>query len=205
MSLFGSIFGDAKDGPTGVQKRSIEQQSKAAQYMFNASQPVIDSLSSRYAQFLQGNGDLTQSPVYNAQYDSLKNNAESDYGRARQNIMSSVQPGGALTSALASLDRQKAGQMVSGKSQLMSDLYNQEMSRAFAFGTGQAPVALGALGQSAQIASSMAAAQGQQQSQSAQGLGYAAGQYLGRNNSSTSGSKDNDDTSSIASWFGQGS
>lgn len=126
--------------------------------------------------------DVTSSP----QYASLKDAIDRQFSMARSNILATTPSGGALTRSLSNLEGTRAGSMAAG----YGGLADQEMSRAFALGTGQTPVALGGIGSAAGIQGQLAAAQAAQQGQAMQGLGYGIGNAMGRKGStSNAGSK----------------
>jgi len=123
--------------------------------------------------------DVTGTP----QYAALKDQTEQQYGQAKNNLLETVQPGGSLTNALSGLERARASSLVQGA----GDISNQELSRAFAFGTGQAPVGLGGMGNAAQVAAYSSAMAGQQQAASNRMLGNAIGNYMSRGNQPSGG------------------
>lgn len=168
MSLFGKVFGDSKDADPAEASNKLAW---IAERQLNEAQPIKNALLGRSAQFLGGGGDLYGTPSFQA----LKSATDTQFNTARNNIMSRLPQGGALLESLADLEGQKASSLSQG----YGNLYENELSRAFALGTGQAPVAMNALGQAAGISGQIANAQSQQQAAMTQGLGYAAGSYLG--------------------------
>lgn len=126
------------------------------------------------------------------QFASLKDAIDRQFSMAKKNLLGTTPAGGALTSSLANLEGQRAGNMASG----FGDLAEREMARAFALGTGQTPIALSGLGSAAGSLGQIQAAQAQQQSATTQALGYGAGRLMASNKggsaaagSSSAGSK----------------
>jgi len=189
MSLLGSVFGDAKDGPDKQTRNLGAQQEQQLGFLMGQTNPVFAGLSSRYQNFLNGGLDVTGMP----QYAALKDSAEQQYGQAKDNLLSTVQPGGNLTNALAGLERGRASTMTQG----VGDLANQEMARTFGFATGQTPVSLGGLNSAYNTAAYSSAAAGAQQGAANRQLGSAIGNYLSRSNTST-GSKGSGSNASSA-------
>lgn len=187
-SLFGSIFGTGKDQSKSA-NRAQDAQAQVARMMYDVSRPVVAGLGTTFENFLSAEGDMRKDPIFQNQYGAMRNDIEDQYGVAKQNIIANTPGGGGLAANLAGLENQRARSLGLGAAGLANDLYNQQMSRAFAFGTGTAPVALGGFGNLASTAGGLQAAQAQQAGSTAQGLGYAAGQYLGRGSNSKSGSQ----------------
>lgn len=175
-SLGGLIFGRGKDVDA---TRSADKLSKLSRQLFSESDPLRRQLLSRSENFLGGGLDVTQTP----QYAALKGASDAQFGNARNNIIANSPAGGNILDALANMESQKAGYLSSG----VGSIAENEMARAFALGTGQAPVALSGLGTAAGIQGQIGAAQSQQQSSALAGLGQGYGSYLGRNAGAKSG------------------
>ena len=139
-----------------------------ARQLFAETDPLRKGLISQSEDFLKGNRDVYGTPAYGA----LKQGAESQYGRARQNILQNTPGGGALTSALAGNEYAKAGTLTQGA----GALYGDELNRATSLATG-APLtgALGGLGTAGSIQAQLAQAQATQNAASKQALGQGAG------------------------------
>ena len=167
MSLFGKVFGDSKDTDPG---EGANRLAWIAEQQLQQAQPIKNLLLDRSKAFLGGGGDLYGTPSFQA----LKSASDTQFNTARSNIMSSLPQGGALLESLANLEGQKASNLTQG----YGNLYENELSRAFALGTGGTPVAMNALGQAAGVGGQIAQAQAQQQSAMTAGLGYAGGRYL---------------------------
>ena len=157
----GSNKGDLLGGAGG---NDLAGMSRA---LFKETDPLRKSLISRSESFLQ-NGDVTQNPAYAA----LKQGAEQQFGRAKQNILASTPTGGALTSALAGNEYQKAANLTQG----MGGLYNQEMSRAMNLAAGTPlTAAFGGMSSAAQLQGQLAQAQASQDAAQKGALGQGAG------------------------------
>jgi hypothetical protein len=168
MSLFGKVFGDSKDADPGEGANKLAW---IAEQQLQQAQPIKNALIDRSKAFLGGGGDLYGTPSFQA----LKSASDTQFKTARNNVMSSLPQGGALLESLANLEGQKASNLTQG----YGNLYENELSRAFALGTGGTPVAMNALGQAAGVSGQLAQAQSQQNQAMNQSLGYAAGSYLG--------------------------
>ncbi|MDD5189446.1 MAG: hypothetical protein PHE50_00205 [Dehalococcoidales bacterium] len=181
MSLFGKVFGKSKDSDPNA---GINSQLAALQPLMQVevdrarrtealANPLRESLFGRSQNFLGGGLDVTQTPSYAA----LKNQAENQFSLARDNALSSLPQGGALYSALTGLEGQKASNLT----QAQGGLYENELARAFALGTGQAPTFAGTQGLTSLAASGapLAAQQNAQAFQALGGLGSGIGKYLG--------------------------
>ena len=115
--------------------------------------------------------DVTQSPMY----QSVKNAAETQYGRARQDILASTPAGGALYGNLANLDLSKADLLTQQTGALAQD----ELNRAFSLATGMPMQAMSGLGNAGLIQAQMANQEAQRNASAKQGLGQAAGTAIG--------------------------
>ena len=215
MSLFGSVFGDAKDTDTSTAPNELARISRD---LFNQGGGLREALFKQYEGFLGSSGGVssnlkppeeffggienprTRNPNYESelaafnsatasapgatspffdvsrfpQYAALKNATEAQYGRARDATIGTTPSGGALSSALANLEGQRANTLVQGT----GDIANQEMARAFALATGTTPVALSGLGSAAGSLSNLGAAQAQQQASALQGIGAGVGSQI---------------------------
>lgn len=115
--------------------------------------------------------DVTQSPMFG----TLKNAIESQYGRARENVISSTPAGGGLVSALSNLERGRADALTTGIGGLAQD----ELNRAFSLATGGMQSGFGGLSNAANIQAQLAAADAQRNSAAKSGLGSAIGTGVG--------------------------
>lgn len=169
--LSGDIFGQGKHAdPT----QASNQLAAISQRVLDEAAPLKNALMSRYLNFAESGFDPAQLP----QYGSLKNSVDQQYGRARENILSSTPSGGGLISALSNLEGQRAGSLATG----LGGLADNEMARALGLATGQQPAALGGLSSAAQSQGNIALAQSQQAAGNAQAIGGALGSYFGSKN-----------------------
>ena len=152
----------------------------------NSSSSAFSPAQEERLKFLQGlpeqgsgGSGLSQSPMYRA----LKGASESQFNRARENILATTPRGGGLLDALSNLEGQKASTMTQG----VGGLAENEMARAFALATGTTPTALGGLGSASSSLANIGAAQSAQQGQVLQGLGYGAGSYLASGKGASAG------------------
>jgi hypothetical protein len=136
---------------------------------YNQTDPIRKSLIDRSTNFLSGNLDVTQSPIYG----SLKAANDAQFKTAKDNALSMLPGGGGLTAALVDLEGQKASNMTSA----IGSLANDELGRAYGFANPQ--TSLAGLGGAAQIQSQQATAQAQQRAAAKQGIGSGIGAILG--------------------------
>lgn len=111
--------------------------------------------------------DVTQSPMYGA----LKHAADAQYRLAKNNLIATAPPGGALTSGLANLGASRASAMTTAIGGLAQD----ELSRAYGLATGGAQTGASGLSSAAGIQAQIAAANAQRQGMAKQGLGAGLG------------------------------
>ena len=172
-ALQGAAVGSSLGGGGGgYQSPSGDLLSQISADYYNKSAPLREKLLNQSNAFMSGNYDVTQSPVYGA----LKNTIESQYGRARENVLSSVPTGGALSGALTGLEAQRAGNLTSA----VGGLAEQEMNRAAALGSGSFQQASAGLGAAGGIQGQLSLAQSQQKAQAMSGLGSGLGYKIGR-------------------------
>ena len=165
-SMFDSFNPSNKSGQVG-ESQGANELAGMAKKLFAETDPLRQSLIQRSSDFLS-TGDVTQNPAYGA----LKQGAEQQFGRARQNILANTPTGGALDAALAGNEYAKASQLTQG----MGGLYNQEMARAMQLGAGTPlTAAFGGLGTAGSIQAQMAAAQAQADAAAKSGKGQGAG------------------------------
>ena len=118
-----------------------------------------------------GRLDVTQSPMFGA----LKTGAESQFGRARENILSTIPRGGQLLDALSGLETDKARFMTGAIGGLAQD----ELNRALQLlGIGDSS-AFGGTTNAANLLTQLQAAQAQRRSAADQALGSGIGTLLG--------------------------
>lgn len=177
-SLGGAIFGKSKDDTSGGDAQ--KNLSRLSQILFKESTPLRREFLDRGMNAVSGNLDVTNLPGYAA----LKDATDIQFKRARDNIIASSGAGGGLSDLLANAEMAKA----SGMAQGTAGLYSDELARAFAQATGTAPTALSGMSNSANALSQIQSAQMGQNAAAAQGLGMAAGRYMGSKSGSSAGS-----------------
>lgn len=121
--------------------------------------------------------DVTGTPTFAA----YKNVADRSFQRARNNALSSIAPGGSLTSALVNLEGQRADNLTQGA----GNIYDAELARAMTLATGQTGVAMGGLGQAANAQALNAQAAAQQSAGKSGALGTGLGAYMGQKKPTT--------------------
>ena len=166
-------MGDVKGGG-GAEKSArnlIRAQSSWAHELFGDTRGIRSGLFDRSEDFLGGGMDVRETPAYEA----LKLSADSGFNQAKDNLIARFAPGGGLIDAVTDLEAQRANTLTQGAGQI----YDQEIARAIALGTGVTGQSLGALGNATQAQMGIAQSQAQQNAAGKGALGSAAGMYLG--------------------------
>lgn len=163
--------------PLGVRAKQNPQENEAAnelaavsRALFQQTEPVRKELVGRSTQFLDGNLDVTASPMY----ASLKNAVDTQFQRARGNTIASTAAGGSLTEALTNLEGTRANTMTQG----VGDIAEGELNRSFGLATGLLPQTTSGLGQAAGVQSQQLMAQQQQSAAAKQGAGAGLGMLI---------------------------
>lgn len=168
-AVAGAMLSNGKDGggsgPTS--NPAADAQSRIAEALWNETSPLRKLFLDRGNAFLTGGLDVTQSPMFG----NLKNAVETQFGRAKQNVLETSPVGGGLTSALAALEAQKASTMTSG----ISGIAEGELSRAFGMASGAPGQALAGLGSAASIQGALASANAARAASAKQGMGQGLG------------------------------
>lgn len=146
--------------------------------LFAAGKPVFSRLGNQFANFLSGDFDVTQSPLW----APGKLAAEQAYGSAQQNILSNMPAGGALLDELGDVERAKANTLTNLSGQVGQDMFGKAMT----YGMGMPQLGISAMTGSganmANLAGSEAAANAQRTSAKlgkGGDLGLGVGEYLG--------------------------
>lgn len=142
--IFGSPLGKASE-PEIKSSRYADKLAKMGEQYWNQTAPLRSQVVGRSTDFMRGNLDVTQSPVYTAgqtalekQYGIAQNTLEDQYGVAQQQMLSSMPSGGGLQQGLSDLSSNRAGSLAdlsSAKATSLSDLVSQlaqdEYSKAY--------------------------------------------------------------------------
>lgn len=158
-------------GSKPKESQASKTQARLAELMFNQTQPIRTALYDRSGEFLSGGADVMDTPAYLA----FKSSSDRNFNKAKDNVVSRVAPGGALVSALAGLEGDRASTLTEGAGQL----YDAELNRALQLGTGASGQSLGSLGQAGANQAQVAMAQGTAKGGMAEGLGSGVGAMLG--------------------------
>ncbi len=161
-------------GGVNTSNAGADALSQIASSLYSQTDPNRRLILDRQNQFLQGNLDVANTPMFGA----LKNATDQQFGRAQENILANTAGGGALTAALAGNEMAKAGTLTQGIGNIAQDEYN----KAFGFATGAPAQAMQGFGSAASAQAQQAYAQGQDNaarmqkfSQAKQGAGRAVG------------------------------
>jgi hypothetical protein len=160
--------GGKKGGP--APNPSADALAEISRRMFEQTDPLRTNLIGRSENFLNGGMDVTGTP----QYLSMKNAADVQFQKARDNTIARTAAGGALTDALAGLESDRANFLTQGA----GDIADTELNRAFGLATGLLPGAGQGLGQAAAIQAQQIQAQQAQQAAGKQAAGTGVGIIL---------------------------
>jgi len=164
-------MGKSSGGGDAGQGQAALKQAELAEKLFEQTDPLRELFAGRGESFLEGGADVTQTPGF----ANLKQAIETQFGRAKEGVLSDQATGGGLSESLAGLQGDRAKSLVSG----ISGLQENELARSFALATGTAPTALGALGQAGQTQAGLANAAANRSSSGKAALGSGAGLYAG--------------------------
>lgn len=149
------------------ESKASKTQARLAEQLFQQTQPIRTALFDRSNDFLSGDMDVMGTPTGMA----YKSAADRSFNRAKDNIIGRVAPGGGLVSALAGLEGDRAASMTAGAGQI----YDSELSRALALGTGVTGTSLSSLGQAGANQAAVAQARGTAKAGMAEGAGDVLG------------------------------
>jgi hypothetical protein len=119
-----------------------------------------------------GFGDVTATPTFQA----FKQSTGQNFAQAKDRAISGIAPGGALTEALVDLEGQKASTLTQGA----GAIYEDELSRAMALGTGLTGTSMNSLGQAGLTQAGIAQANSQRDAAKSESLGQGAGAVIGK-------------------------
>lgn len=161
-----------KAGSSGPESNpAADMQAQIARELFQQTDPLRRALIGRSQDFVGGGFDVTQTPSYAL----LKNQVESQYGNARDNIVANTPGGGPLIAALTQNEGSRADALTLGT----AGLYEDELNRALGLATGATGPAVGGLGQAASVQAMLAQSAAQRQAGLMGALGTGVGAYLG--------------------------
>lgn len=154
-----------------------------AQEMYKKTDPMRTNLIGEMTKASEGNYDPTSSPLYAPMFAQGKQGIESQYGLAKENILSNVPRGGAQAKALTDLEMGRAEQASSLPALISQDVMTDMLNKSY--GTAFAAPQQSMSGLSSASASYGNRAAAAQQSASAQqgalfqALGFMGGMALG--------------------------
>ena len=122
LSIGGAIFGD--DGgstPSGSAQANIANQ------LWSTTQPVRSNLLDTMTDATSGNFNMADYPAF----APLKQNAETQYGNAQENIMGMMPQGGQLYDALAQNENARAGALTNMGGSIFEQIMNNAQQAAF--------------------------------------------------------------------------
>ena len=116
----GNPFSKPGDSGNSGRERPDQTQQRIAEELFSQTDPLRRGVIDRSESFVSNPNDVFNLPGYAA----VKDTTESQYGRARDSVIANTPEGGALTSALGDLERNRASDLVQGTARLNdSELY----------------------------------------------------------------------------------
>ena len=116
---------DTPGAPKNPQKLQDSLQ-RSALGLIGQTAPLRTGLIDRGVNFLDGGLDVTASP----QFAAMQNAANQQFSRARDNILSTTAPGGALTDALAQAELGRADTLTQGAGAIAGDEINRALQLA---------------------------------------------------------------------------
>lgn len=149
---------------------ATQLQADIARQLFQQTDPLRRSLIDRSQQFVSGNLDVTNSPVFSG----FKSGVESSFDSAKDRIIDITPRGGALIEALTNLEGERARTLSQGRGAIAGD----ELSRAMSLGTG-IESSISGLGSAGAIQAALAQAEANRQSGMFSALGAGLGALAG--------------------------
>jgi hypothetical protein len=134
--------------------------------------PVPGSPAAGAPPLVTGFGDVTATPTFQA----FKESTGQNFAKAKDRAISGIAPGGALTEALVDLEGQKASALTQGA----GAIYEDELARAMALGTGLTGTSMGGLGQAAATQAGIAQANADRDAGKSGALGSGVGAVMGK-------------------------
>jgi len=111
-----------------------------AMMLDQSTRPLRDTWTNKYFMpVLQGNYNVSELPGYAPGFSSIKSNYENLYNQARGNILGSTPRGGALSSALAQNEYQRARNIGDSTAGLTSQIIGDIMNKSYDYGLVKAP------------------------------------------------------------------
>lgn len=165
----GGITG-GKGGKNG-ENESANALADMAGEMYKETRPLRTPMINRGTRFLQGNLDVTASPMWGASRSGI----DTGYAQARENLFATVPRGGALYGQLGDVERARAHDMAMARGTIAEG----ELNRALQLGTWGAAQGTQGLGSAASAQAQQLAAQQQAKGAKGQGLGQLGGAAMG--------------------------
>lgn len=159
--------GGGANGPDAMAR----MQADIAKKLFTQTDPLRRQLIGRSTAFMNGGLDVTRSPVFSA----LKQQTESQYGTARDNIIADTPTGGPLIAALTELNSNRANIL----GQAAGSVSEDELARAMMLGTGATGQAMSGLSQAASVQANLAQNRSMREASMFGALGGGLGAWLG--------------------------
>lgn len=123
--IFGSPLGKAS-GPENQSMGFADELSKMARNYWEQTKPLRNEVIDRSTDFMQGDLDVTGTPMYAAGKGAL----EDQYGVAREQALADMPAGGPLQEGLTGLSGDRASSLAGLVSQLAQDEYNKAYGTA---------------------------------------------------------------------------
>jgi hypothetical protein len=119
-TALGDMFGFNSDAEDQAADTAAAAQEMAEQY-WDATAGIRDPLIDRLAAFMDGNLDVSQSPLYDASKAAMEN----QYKVAQENLLANLPGGGGLSDAMVGLEASRAMGLTDLIGRLMQDEYNK--------------------------------------------------------------------------------
>lgn len=159
-----SVFGGGKDQGSSD---SADAMAQMARQLWTETSGVRAPLIEQMTSAVSGDFDPGTSPIFAPQKRAI----ESQYGVAKDNLLASMPAGGAMTSAMADLESNRANSLAD----MMGSIYQDQLNKAYGASFNAPGQAIQGLGSAASIQSANEASQRGMFGD----LGMAAGYFLG--------------------------
>lgn len=135
FDFIGDIFGGNESGGSAGANASAQDMRRMTNEFWTLTSGVRNPFLTQLSNFMNQGWD----PTTSAMWDPLKSNVESQYGTARNDIMSQLPAGGGLQESLADNSNAKAGTLSGLAGNMIQDMLN----KAYGITTGSPQTALG--------------------------------------------------------------
>jgi hypothetical protein len=182
--------GGGKSGSAGsTANAASEKLANLSEQLFNEGSTVRGQIQDMGSKIMSGEYSPRTLPAYAPLYAESKKGLEAQYGNARNSILSNTPAGGALYSALANNENQRASSIGSAADTLTSGLVSDILNKSIGGAYGSVGSATSGLSSAGQISSNLNASDNALTGSMGQGLGSLLGYGLGSGSLGSLGTK----------------